>query len=125
MNELVHEWVLKSDEDWRSAKILLSDESPLVTPSLFHLQQCAEKLLKALLISRNIPFERRHDLSYLVELTREETLTHYAMLLAELNPFAVEFRYPGDLPVFSVNEVEKIMLRLADFREEIRPLIES
>lgn len=125
MNQLVHEWVLKSDEDWRSAQILLSDKCPLITPSLFHLQQCAEKLLKALLIRRNIPFERRHDLSYLVELTREGSLTKYAKLLAELNPFAVEFRYPGDLPDFSVNEVEKLMLRLAGFREEIRCLIES
>jgi len=36
MNELVREWVLKSDEDWRAAEILLSDTCPLVTPSLFH-----------------------------------------------------------------------------------------
>jgi HEPN domain-containing protein len=125
MNELVREWVLKSDEDWRAAEILLSDTCPLVTPSLFHLQQCAEKLLKALLIQRNIGFERRHDLSYLLELTGAASLEPHARLLAELNPFAVEFRYPGDLPIFSISEVEALRLRLAEFRDGILPLIES
>jgi HEPN domain-containing protein len=125
MKELAREWVLKSAEDWRSAQVLISDHNPLVSPALFHLQQCAEKLLKALLIRRNIPFERRHDLSYLAELGGEEKLEPFSLLLAELSPFAVEFRYPGDLPVFSVNEVEEVMMRLADFREAILPLIES
>lgn len=119
MNELVREWVLKSDEDWRASSLLLADECPLVTPALFHLQQCAEKLLKALLIKRKIRFERRHDLSYLAELSGEQSLEPFAVLLAELNPFAVEVRYPGDLPVFSVSEAEALMHRLADFRENI------
>lgn len=71
MSDLVSEWVTKGEEDWSSAQILLRDESPLVTPALFHLQQCAEKLLKALLIKKNIRFERRHDLSYLLRLADE------------------------------------------------------
>lgn len=45
MSDLVSEWVTKVEEDWSSAQILLRDESPLVTSALFHLQQCAEKLL--------------------------------------------------------------------------------
>lgn len=45
MSDLVSEWVTKGEEDWSSAQILLRDESPLVTPALFHLQQCAKKLL--------------------------------------------------------------------------------
>ncbi len=58
MNVLPREWVFKSDEDFRSAQVLLADELPLVTPALFHLQQCVEKLLKAWLIRQAVGFER-------------------------------------------------------------------
>ena len=123
MNELVQEWVLKSDEDWRSAEVLLADSSPLVTPALFHLQQCAEKLLKALLVQKRISFERRHDLSYLHKLCDEPLIAPHSRLLLELTPFAVEFRYPGDLPQFSISEAEQLMGRVEIFRNKLRPLV--
>lgn len=125
MNELVQEWVFKSDEDWRCAKVLLADASPLVTPAMFHLQQCAEKLLKALLVQKGISFERRHDLSYLQKLCDEPSIVPHSRVLFELNPFAVEFRYPGDLPQFSILEAEKLMGRVEVFRNELRPLVVS
>jgi len=56
MNGLVQEWLQKADEDRRSAHILLRDTEPLVTPAMFHLQQNAEKLLKALLVKKKITF---------------------------------------------------------------------
>lgn len=124
MSDLVSEWVTKGEEDWSSAQILLRDESPLVTPALFHLQQCAEKLLKALLIKKNIRFERRHDLSYLLRLADESKLTCHTGILNRLNPFAVEIRYPGDLPQFSVNEAKKLLSDVGDFREVILPLLD-
>jgi HEPN domain-containing protein len=67
MSPLVQEWLHKADEDHRSAQILLRDSEPLVTPAVFHLQQNAEKLLKALLVKKEIIFERRHDLTYLLK----------------------------------------------------------
>ena len=124
MSDLVSEWVIKGEEDWSSAQILLRDESPLVTPALFHLQQCAEKLLKALLIKKNIRFERRHDLSYLLRLADESKLACHTGILNRLNPFAVEIRYPGDLPQFSVNEAKKLLSDVGDFRKVILPLLD-
>jgi len=123
MHELVHEWLAKAEEDWDSARVLLGDESPLVTPSLFHMQQCAEKLLKARLIQKNIPFERRHDLSYLLHLVGETDLQNHARSLNELNPFAVEIRYPGDLPQFSINEASSMLDKLSHFRSDMLALI--
>ena len=123
MNALVKEWLAKAEEDWNAARVLLGDESPLVTPSLFHMQQCAEKLLKARLIEKNIPFERRHDLSYLLHLAAEPDLLPHARCLNELNPFAVEIRYPGDLPQFSVNEASALLHKLSHFREALLTLI--
>jgi len=123
MHELVQEWLAKAEEDWSSARVLLRDESPLVTPSLFHMQQCAEKLLKALLIKKKTPFERRHDLSYLLRLVGESDLQGHARILNELNPFAVQMRYPGDLPQFSVNEASAILDKLGHFRSDMLALM--
>lgn len=123
MNELVEEWLAKAEEDWAAARILLADDCPPVTPSLFHMQQCAEKLLKALLIKKEIPFERRHDLSYLLHLSGESVLKTQSNLLSALNPFAVEIRYPGDLPQFSVNEASLLLNDLGEFRDSLIHLI--
>lgn len=123
MHELVQEWLAKAEEDWNSARVLLGDDSPLVTPSLFHMQQCAEKLLKALLIKKKTPFERRHDLTYLLHLAGETDLQSHARILNELNPFAVEMRYPGDLPQFSINEAASMLDKLRHFREDMLSLI--
>jgi HEPN domain-containing protein len=123
MNNLVCEWIEKSDEDWKVVTVLISEDNPLVTPALFHLQQSVEKLLKALLISRSIRFERRHDLLYLFELIDERSLENDAMLLAELNPFAVEYRYPGNVPSLSIDEAKTLIDRVAQFRDRLRGLI--
>jgi len=84
MNELVGEWLAKAEEDWRSANVLLDDQSPLITPALFHMQQCAEKLLKALLIKKKTYFERRHDLSYLLGLVGERPEEEEASLIGRI-----------------------------------------
>ena len=61
----------------------------------FHAQQASEKLLKALLMSKNISYRRTHDLRELIDLISDyyiefpETL----MEIRTLSPFAVEFRY--------------------------------
>ena len=123
MNPLVQEWLQKADEDRRSAQILLRDPEPLVTPAAFHLQQTAEKLLKALLVKKEITFERRHDLTYLLNRSAEPTIREHLQVLNELSPFAVELRYPGDYPVISVPDALGIEKRLAAFRDAILPLI--
>lgn len=61
----------------------------------FHAQQASEKLLKALLMAKNISYRRTHDLRELIDLISDyyiefpETL----MEIRTLSPFAVEFRY--------------------------------
>ncbi|MGO9467051.1 MAG: HEPN domain-containing protein [Isosphaeraceae bacterium] len=67
----------------------------------FHAQQAAEKCLKAWIASLGARYRRTHDLMALIEdlsTAREDTTDLDA--LADLNPFAVEYRYeafdPGD-----------------------------
>jgi HEPN domain-containing protein len=71
MNPLLDEvraWLHKARSDLLSAGILV-ESSPLVLgPAAFHCQQAAEKVLKAFLIWRSVPFERVHSLVYLMDL---------------------------------------------------------
>lgn len=118
-------WLKKAAEDWLSASWLLEEDSPVVTPALFHLQQCAEKLLKACIAEQGSRFEKRHDLTYLLSIIQEPNLLPYADLLDELTPFAVEFRYPGDLPEISRNEARQIRTQVHEFRKYALALINS
>lgn len=85
-------WLVKAGHDLINAQHTLTlpdPECPLDTVC-FHAQQCAEKSLKALLTSKQISFEKTHDLGQLLflcgsmpELVREleelKDLTHYAV----------------------------------------------
>jgi HEPN domain-containing protein len=61
----------------------------------FHAQQAAEKLLKALLMARNISYRRTHDLRELIDLIMDHGIKFPELLMEirTLSPFAVEFRY--------------------------------
>lgn len=61
----------------------------------FHAQQAAEKLLKALLMARNIPYRKTHDLRELIDLIKDHDIKfpEPLMEIRTLSPFAVEFRY--------------------------------
>src|SRR4029450_4750557 len=62
----------------------------------FYSQQCAEKYLKALLIFHGVDFAKIHDLTELAALIPEAaSLKVDAGVFQELNPYAVEMRYPG------------------------------
>jgi HEPN domain-containing protein len=68
----------------------------------FLAQQAIEKAIKAVLIARDIPFERKHDIDYLCSLIEdaEFDLTPELSAAVALTPWAVEFRYadPFDAP---------------------------
>ena len=61
----------------------------------FHLQQCAEKCLKAILSKNRSNFPKVHDLELLMNLVKQSNIELQLDndLLTELNDFAVEGRY--------------------------------
>ncbi len=81
-------------KDLKAAKILaLSDESDIEIIG-FHLQQATEKALKAWLTQLGQPNIKTHDLSFLLhQLEDLQQEVSHLWELAELNPFAVQFRY--------------------------------
>lgn len=64
----------------------------------FHAQQAVEKSLKAVLAGREVDYAKTHALGYLIELVQTNGLDAPPAVLAaaELNPWAVEFRYEAD-----------------------------
>jgi HEPN domain-containing protein len=64
-------WVEKAEEDFALARAALRRKKPLVTGACFHAQQCAEKYIKALLVSKGAEFPKTHDLLMLSNLCSE------------------------------------------------------
>jgi HEPN domain-containing protein len=99
--ELAQEWLTRSEHDLRVAQYLLTMDDPPPESVGFHAQQCAEKALKAYLTAHRVPFERRHDLNYLIDLCAplDPDFEQFRAQVDELTPYAVEFRYPDALPL--------------------------
>jgi HEPN domain-containing protein len=97
--EYLKEWIPKAEEDYQVAVTLVRKRtSPTPNAVCFHCQQCAEKYLKALLVRGGVVFSKTHDLRELrrLALEVEPSIDLVTDLLLQLNPYAVELRYPGE-----------------------------
>ncbi|MGD0003928.1 MAG: HEPN domain-containing protein [Anaerolineaceae bacterium] len=90
-------WIERAEEDYLLAQSAIRRKSPLTYGATFHAQQCIEKYLKALLISRQVDFPRSHDLAALGYLCKQVgiILPIDDDALEFLTAYAVETRYPG------------------------------
>ena len=93
-------WVHRAEEDWLLARSALRRKSPLIYGTTFHAQQCAEKYLKAILVSRRHGFPRTHDLIALHDLCVGQSIRVPVDpdKLERLAAYAVQVRYPGEEP---------------------------
>lgn len=98
MNEVIREWIDKSEGDYRTAARELRADPPNYDAVCFHAQQCAEKLLKAALIVRGQMPPKTHDLSVLSSLLGS-VAPEWSWPVEDLRLLsrsAVIFRYPGE-----------------------------
>jgi HEPN domain-containing protein len=95
----IRAWLLKAQNDLASAQILIEHQPAIFDTACFHCQQAAEKTLKAFLVWSNLPFEKVHAMTYLIELciTQNQEFGSLREQAELLSPYAVEIRYPGDL----------------------------
>jgi len=101
MTDTAAEWLTKARDDLRTVELLRAfDDYPCVVAA-FHCQQAVEKSLKAFLTAHQVPFLYRHDLGYLLDLCRaaDPACATLEPQIDGLNPYAVEMRYPADLPL--------------------------
>jgi HEPN domain-containing protein len=100
MNDDTREWVEKAEGDFEGA-VQLSKKRSSRTAHLicFACEQSAEKYLKAFLVENNVRFSKTHDMELLLLPLCTNLDKEFKVLkpfLKELDPYAVEFRYPGE-----------------------------
>jgi len=118
-------WVHRAEEDWLLARSALRRKVPLLYGTTFHAQQCAEKYLKAVLVSRRHTFPRTHDLIALHDLC----LGHGIRVpidpdkLERLTAYAVQVWYPGEEP--TLDEAQEALQIAQAVRRWARPILLS
>ena len=112
IEENIRKWIIKAMEDYRIAKHELSfpEEEIATSPVCFHCQQIVEKLLKAYLISKNIDFEKTHDLEFLLKLCINTDEEFERIEIGNLRFYAVEIRYPDEFYTPSIEEAKECFI---------------
>jgi HEPN domain-containing protein len=99
--------------------------------SAYHLEQAAEKLIKALLVLASEPFRRTHDLDDLAS----RVLPVYPQLAVQveavrhLSVWGVAYRYPSleetPEPLPEIGELERMINMLTDFAAMVRVVLDE
>ncbi|MBM3745932.1 MAG: HEPN domain-containing protein [Acidobacteria bacterium] len=124
-SELVRQWIEKAENDLRNAThtLTLEEDCPFDTVC-FHAQQCAEKYLKALLLSAGVDVPRTHDLRALMLLIPAHLPWRLDLeRLLGLNRYSVEARYPGEWEPISRDEAEQAVRIAREVRAAVRKLL--
>lgn len=115
-------WIERAEGDYEGAIVLAERRSKKIAHLIcFSCQQSAEKYLKAFLVDNNVRFSKTHalkrELLPLCQKIDEEfkVLTPY---LEDLDPYSVEFRYPGE--EISSYDVRKAINAVKKVRKFVR-----
>ena len=104
-------WLEYSKSDLHAAQTLLESKEFFPLQICFLSQQCAEKAIKAILVFENVNFPKVHDLDRLHDLIpRGWKVKQKFPDLAELTIWAVEARYPADMPAVMEKEAREAFL---------------
>ncbi len=118
----VRQWIEKAEHDLKNAKhtLTLKENCPFDTVC-FHAQQCAEKYLKALLVSRSVEFPKTHDLRVLIQRIPKDINLRLAMSeVLPLNRYTIEARYPGDWEPITRREAKEALAIARKVRQAVR-----
>ncbi|MCR4315481.1 MAG: HEPN domain-containing protein [Planctomycetes bacterium] len=123
--DVVREWIEKAESDVTIAsRVLKMRDKSLADNVGFHIQQCLEKYIKALLIYCNIDFPRTHNIVRLAELLPKGIDLEMSISEQEkISEYAVETRYPGDRESVTIKEVREAMSLVKKARSQIRKLL--
>jgi len=94
-------WISKAEGDYIGASALAKNRSKKIAHlTSFAAQQSAEKYLKGFLVEHNVAFPKTHDLAKELLprcLNIDKSFLVLKPHLEFLDPYAVQFRYPGDI----------------------------
>ncbi len=103
------DWLRYARSDLALARTRLEGD---ILPELlcFHAQQCVEKCLKAILLDKNIPIERTHNLNVLMDtLSDVMDIPEHITQSVYLSDYAVAFRYPSDREPIEADELQEAL----------------
>ena len=126
--ETVRAWIVKAEEDLKIGQDELATEFPAWSGVAFHMQQCAEKYLKAYLTFHNRAFRKTHDISELLQICIEvdESFTRLQEAnVDELTLYAVAVRYPSDFPTPTQQEVQRAHHLALTVRQFVRDRLQA
>ena len=97
MKRIAAEWVEKAEGDFKVAVRESEADDAVYDIVCYHSQQCIEKYLKAILVEKNVEFEKIHDLEALMHLCKDylPALQDHVEDLIRLTQYSVRVRYPG------------------------------
>ena len=121
------DWLKKSLSDLKMAKKGLKDDDDTLDCAVYHVHQCAEKVLKSYFAFKNKTIERTHDLEYLLKICSEIDFDFLALKedVKKLNPFAVQSRYPDDRFCIDRYEAEEAVKRAKKVFDFVKNKIEN
>ncbi|MBI4334179.1 MAG: HEPN domain-containing protein [Chloroflexi bacterium] len=122
MNEkTVKGWVQKAESDLKTGKDEMATADPATDTVCFHMQQCAEKYLKAFLIYHGHEITRTHNIASLID-TCSEIEAQFSGLLElgahKLTRYAVAVRCPDEV-LFPSMEHAREAVALAEKVKEV------
>ena len=108
--KLAKEWIIKSQNDLKAAKIIYKEKGPGDT-LCFHCHQAVEKYLKAYLIFKNIHFEKIHHLWQLAKLCAktDKDFLDLEEDFKTLDAYYIESRYPPEVRFYSREECKNVL----------------
>lgn len=113
----IRQWLDKAEEDLLVVKQLLSMEVIAKGAVGFHLQQSAEKFLKAFLYSKSIDPPKTHNIEFLIEQCIRSVPDFSEVDTGNLTDYGVEVRYPGDFLEPSLVELQSLLAVVEEIRE--------
>jgi len=121
----VGEWVRYADEDLAYAQhgLGMEERCPFRLVA-YHAQQCAEKYLKSYLVLTGTDFPYTHDIERLISLCASAgASTDQLVEAAELTPYAVFARYPGETDEIGRADAESAVELAATVKQAVRQLL--
>jgi HEPN domain-containing protein len=94
-------WFEYAENDFDAAKILSLQLKPKYEIICYHCQQCAEKMLKGYIASKNGRLQKTHDLVVLCEtcIIYDSDFEQILLYCSDLTIYSSETRYPNILEI--------------------------